>query len=53
MSRLQQFRMAIGGKANPYTGQPWALTPDGGPEDVDDFPSGPPSQKSPRPGSAA
>ena len=44
---LEQFRMTIGGKAvdalsgrtfasqNPYTGQPWASVPDGGPEDVD------------------
>src|SRR5215469_4959005 len=44
---LQQFRMLIGGKAvgaasgatfeshDPYTGQPWALVPDGGPADVD------------------
>lgn len=44
---LRQFRMLIGGKAvgaasgatfeshNPYTGQPWALVPDGGPADVD------------------
>ena len=43
----EQFRMLIGGKAvdaisgrtfeseNPYTGQPWALIPDAGPEDVD------------------
>ncbi|GAA3224946.1 aldehyde dehydrogenase [Pseudonocardia petroleophila] len=41
------FRMLIGGRAvdaasgrtfeseNPYTGQPWAQVPDGGPEDVD------------------
>ena len=45
--QLEQFRMLIGGKAvdaisgrtfeseNPYTGQPWASIPDGGPEDVD------------------
>ncbi len=45
--QLEQFRMLIGGKAvdaisgrtfeseNPYTGQPWAVIPDGGPEDVD------------------
>jgi acyl-CoA reductase-like NAD-dependent aldehyde dehydrogenase len=45
-SELQQFRMLIGGKAadamsgatfeshNPYTGRPWAVVPDGGPEDV-------------------
>ena len=44
---LEQFRMLIGGKAvdaesgatfeshNPYTGRPWAVVPDGGPEDVD------------------
>ncbi|OLT23391.1 carnitine dehydratase [Pseudonocardia sp. CNS-139] len=44
---LEQFRMAIGGKLvdalsgrtfesqNPYTGRPWAVVPDGGPEDVD------------------
>lgn len=44
---LEQFRMLIGGKAvdaisgrtfesqNPYTGQPWAALPDGGPDDVD------------------
>ena len=43
----EQFRMLIGGKAvdaisgrtfeseNPYTGQPWAVIPDAGPEDVD------------------
>ena len=47
MAGLEQFRMLIGGKAvdaisgrtfesqNPYTGQPWASVPDGGPEDVD------------------
>ena len=45
--RLEHFRMLIGGKAvdalsgatfqtqNPYTGQPWAVVPDGGPADVD------------------
>jgi aldehyde dehydrogenase (NAD+) len=45
--QLEQFRMLIGGKAvdaisgrtfeseNPYTGEPWAAIPDGGPEDVD------------------
>ncbi|MGQ0618179.1 MAG: aldehyde dehydrogenase [Acidimicrobiia bacterium] len=44
---LQQFRMLIGGEAvdalsgrtfesqNPYTGTPWAVVPDGGPDDVD------------------
>jgi hypothetical protein len=44
---LEQFRMLIGGKAvdamsgrtfeseNPYTGRPWAVIPDAGPEDVD------------------
>jgi aldehyde dehydrogenase (NAD+) len=44
---LEQFRMLIGGKAadaisgrtfesqNPYTGRPWAVVPDGGPQDVD------------------
>lgn len=44
---LEQFRMLIGGKwvdaasgrtfesQNPYTGKPWAVVPDGGPEDVD------------------
>jgi aldehyde dehydrogenase (NAD+) len=43
----EHFRMLIGGKAvdalsgrtfesqNPYTGQPWAVVPDGGPDDVD------------------
>jgi acyl-CoA reductase-like NAD-dependent aldehyde dehydrogenase len=43
----EQFRMLIGGKAvdaisgrtfeseNPYIGQPWAVIPDAGPEDVD------------------
>ena len=47
MAELERFRMLIGGKAvdalsgrtfesqNPYTGRPWALVPDGGPEDVD------------------
>jgi aldehyde dehydrogenase (NAD+) len=46
-TQLEQFRMTIGGKAvdalsgrtfesqNPYTGRPWAVVPDGGPEDVD------------------
>ena len=45
--QLEQFRMLIGGKAadassgrtfeseNPYTGLPWAVIPDAGPEDVD------------------
>lgn len=44
---MERFRMLIGGEAvdarsgstfdsqNPYTGQPWAQVPDGGPEDVD------------------
>ncbi len=44
---IERFRMTIGGRAvdaasgrtfdsqNPYTGQPWAQVPDGGPEDVD------------------
>ncbi|MHA6781198.1 aldehyde dehydrogenase [Pseudonocardia saturnea] len=44
---IERFRMVIGGRAvdaasgrtfdsqNPYTGQPWAQVPDGGPEDVD------------------
>src|SRR4051812_36506386 len=44
---LQRFSMLIGGRAvdaisgatfesqNPYTGQAWALVPDGGPADVD------------------
>ncbi|HVL83946.1 MAG TPA: aldehyde dehydrogenase [Pseudonocardia sp.] len=44
---LERFRMTIGGKPvdaisgrtfesqNPYTGRPWAVVPDGGPEDVD------------------
>jgi acyl-CoA reductase-like NAD-dependent aldehyde dehydrogenase len=44
---LEHFRMVIGGKAvdamsgrtfeslNPYTGRPWAVVPDGGPDDVD------------------
>ncbi|GEL20781.1 aldehyde dehydrogenase [Pseudonocardia asaccharolytica] len=44
---LEHFRMLISGKAvdaisgrtfesqNPYTGRPWAVVPDGGPEDVD------------------
>jgi acyl-CoA reductase-like NAD-dependent aldehyde dehydrogenase len=44
---LPRFRMLIGGhqadaasgrefeSVNPYTGQPWATAPDGGPEDVD------------------
>src|SRR6201994_1257093 len=47
MADLERFRLLIGGKAvdalsgatfesqNPYTGQPWAVVPDGGPEDVD------------------
>jgi acyl-CoA reductase-like NAD-dependent aldehyde dehydrogenase len=46
-TELEQFRMTIGGKSvdalsgktfesqNPYTGSPWAVVPDGGPEDVD------------------
>ncbi len=45
--QLEQFRMLIGGKAadagsgrtfeseNPYTGRPWAVIPDAGPDDVD------------------
>ncbi|MFC5995600.1 aldehyde dehydrogenase [Pseudonocardia hispaniensis] len=45
--QLEHFRMLIGGTTvdavsgrtfesqNPYTGQPWAVIPDGGPEDVD------------------
>jgi aldehyde dehydrogenase (NAD+) len=44
---LTEFKMVIGGKSvdaisgrtfesqNPFTGRPWALVPDGGPEDVD------------------
>jgi aldehyde dehydrogenase (NAD+) len=44
---LERFQMLIAGKAvdalsgrtfesqNPYTGEPWAVLPDGGPEDVD------------------
>ena len=44
---IERFKMVIGGRAvdaasgrtfdsqNPYTGQPWAQVPDGGPEDVD------------------
>ena len=44
---LRRFRMLIGGSPadarsgrtfeslNPYTGQPWAVIPDAGPEDVD------------------
>ncbi|MBV9919378.1 MAG: aldehyde dehydrogenase family protein, partial [Pseudonocardia sp.] len=47
MAELEKFSMLIGGKAvgalsgktfqsqNPYTGEPWAEIPDGGPEDVD------------------
>jgi acyl-CoA reductase-like NAD-dependent aldehyde dehydrogenase len=47
MAQLEQLRMVIGGKPvdaisgktfesqNPYTGRPWAVIPDGGPEDVD------------------
>ena len=47
MAQLERFQMLIGGKSvdaasgktfesqNPYTGEPWALIPDGGPEDVD------------------
>jgi len=46
-AELEHFRMLIGGEAvgaasgatfeseNPYTGQPWAVVPDGGPADVD------------------
>ena len=46
MAELTRFQMLIGGKAvgaisgrtfesqNPYTGQSWAVLPDGGPEDV-------------------
>ncbi len=45
--QLERFRMLIGGKPadalsgrtfesqNPYTGRPWAVLPDGGPEDID------------------
>jgi acyl-CoA reductase-like NAD-dependent aldehyde dehydrogenase len=45
--QFETFRMLIGGKPvdaisgktfqseNPYTGRPWAVVPDGGPEDVD------------------
>ena len=47
MTGLEHFKMLIGGKAvdalsgrtfesqNPYTGESWAVVPDGGPEDVD------------------
>jgi acyl-CoA reductase-like NAD-dependent aldehyde dehydrogenase len=47
MAGMERFRMLIGGKPadalsgrtfaseNPYTGEPWAEVPDGGPEDVD------------------
>jgi aldehyde dehydrogenase (NAD+) len=47
MADLDRFRLLIGGKAvdalsgatfesqNPYTGEPWAIVPDGGPDDVD------------------
>ncbi|WP_232666109.1 aldehyde dehydrogenase [Pseudonocardia sp. TRM90224] len=47
MADLERFSMLIGGKPvdalsgrtfeseNPYTGRPWAVVPDGGPEDVD------------------
>ncbi|MGQ0479566.1 MAG: aldehyde dehydrogenase [Pseudonocardia sp.] len=47
MAGLERFRMVIGGtpvdaisgrtfeSQNPYTGEPWAVVPDGGPEDVD------------------
>ena len=47
MADLERFRMLIGGRyvdamsgrtfesQNPYTGQPWAVVPDGGPADVD------------------
>ena len=47
MAELEKFSMLVGGKAvgalsgktfpsqNPYTGEPWAEIPDGGPEDVD------------------
>jgi acyl-CoA reductase-like NAD-dependent aldehyde dehydrogenase len=46
-ANLEHFRMTIGGKPvdalsgrtfetqNPYTGTPWAVVPDAGPEDVD------------------
>jgi len=45
--QLERFQMVIGGKPvdalsgktfesqNPYTGEPWARVPDGGPEDID------------------
>jgi acyl-CoA reductase-like NAD-dependent aldehyde dehydrogenase len=45
--QLERFQMVIGGKPvdalsgktfesqNPYTGEPWAQVPDGGPEDID------------------
>ena len=45
--QLERFQMLIGGKPvdalsgktfesqNPYTGEPWAQVPDGGPEDID------------------
>jgi acyl-CoA reductase-like NAD-dependent aldehyde dehydrogenase len=44
---MEEFRMLVGGRAvdalsgatfeseNPYTGEPWAVVPDGGPADVD------------------
>src|SRR5690242_13305583 len=47
MAELEKFSMLVGGKAvgalsgktfqsqNPYTGEPWAEIPDGGPEDID------------------
>ena len=47
MAELERFSMLIGGQRvgalsgttfasqNPYTGQPWAEIPDGGPADVD------------------
>ena len=47
MADLEHFRMVVGGKAvdaisgktfeseNPYTGKPWAVLPDGGPDDID------------------
>ena len=47
MAELERFSMLVGGKAvgalsgktfqsqNPYTGEPWAEIPDGGPEDID------------------
>ncbi|MBK1787718.1 aldehyde dehydrogenase [Prauserella cavernicola] len=47
MAELERFHLTIGGEPaqarsgatfesqNPYTGRPWAMVPDGGPEDVD------------------